>query len=97
MAKPTKAEKDFHLDVMSQGCCVCGIDSVFHHVTRKPVCGTLAKPGARRDHKWGAALCDFHHGQFHNVLGNVDSFNEAHGVDLDVEAEKNYNLYGWDE
>lgn len=75
---------------MSQGCCVCGMSAIFHHVSKKPIHGTLQKVGPRRDHSWGAALCDKHHTEYHNVLGSVDVFNERHGIDLDVEAAENY-------
>ena len=72
---------------------MCGGEAVFHHVSKKPVYGTLQKPGARRDHKWGAGLCDPHHTHYHKVSCNVQNFEDEFGVNLDDEAERNYNDY----
>jgi len=83
MAKPTKKEKDFHLDVMSQGCCVCGLEAIFHHVSLPSGCD-------RRNHYWGAALCHMHHREYHTVYATVENFEKEYDVNLITEAIRNY-------
>jgi len=78
--KPNAEEKRFHLWVMGHGCCVCGSEAVFHHVSQR-------YPKPRRDHYYGAPLCHEHHSKYHDKFGNVDAFLEAYGVQLEEIAE----------
>jgi hypothetical protein len=67
---------------------------IAHHVSKKPIYGTLAKPGARRDHYHVAPLCDKHHTKYHGKkIGNVDNFLMAYGVQLEQVAEYYYEKY----
>lgn len=93
--KPTAEELKFHKWVMDKGCSVpdCQGLAVFHHVTVKPNYGGLAKPGPRRDHKYGAGLCELHHTKFHDVIGSVDGFYKAYGVQLELVADHNQYKY----
>lgn len=93
-----QAEKAFQLRVIRKGCCVpnCGPANDFHHVSRGTEInqkgGTQPKPGARRDEYYGVGFCRKHHMAFHDQEGNIDNFYENYGVNLELEADYNYEV-----
>lgn len=89
MAKPTAAEKRFHLWVMEKPCCVsdCNQPSIFHH-EKQPY------PLPRRDHMYGVNICDPHHRELHVVLAWWwNKFKKLYNVWLPDIAKQNREEY----
>ena len=89
-ADPTAAELRFQIALMGEGCSVpyCARTPViFHHEKQD-------HPMPRRDHKFGCALCDYHHQQVHHKFSwDLDRIFVAYGIQLTEISTFNRNRF----
>lgn len=88
--KADAEERRFMAWVMEKPCCVpdCNSPSIFHHEKQR-------YPLPRRDHKFGANICDPHHRELHgkDFGWNVEVFAAIKGINTIEVAEANREEY----